>query len=65
MVVPLVRMPPAAVVHYLPLVADNLLEAVSHAIVVVGACTRASLELPVISVRPKPYVSCARGKPTL
>lgn len=32
----------------IPLVADNLLEAVSHAIVVVGAGALASLQLPVL-----------------
>lgn len=45
------------VVLYLPLVADNLLEAVRHAIVVVGACPLASLELPVIPVSPKSHVA--------
>lgn len=34
----------------LPLVAHNFLEAVTHAIVVVGARSRASLELPVMCV---------------
>lgn len=33
----------------IPLVADNLLEAVSHAIVVVGTCTLASLQLTVLN----------------
>lgn len=40
----------------IPLVADNFLEAISHAIVVVGACPLASLQLPVLML----FVSAAQ-----